>query len=74
MEKWKAVKGWDEKYEVSNCGRVRNIISGSLIKQHDNGVGYKKVHLWRDGVGEKRVYVHRLVADAFLSNDEAKLK
>lgn len=66
MEVWKAIKGWEHKYEVSNHGRVRNILNGKLLPQHDNGVGYKKVHLWRNGIGETSVYVHRLVADTFL--------
>ena len=66
MERWKYINGWEDKYAVSNTGKVKNLISGKLISQHDNGVGYKKVLLWRDGVGGEKAYVHRLVADAFL--------
>ena len=66
MEIWKPINGWEHKYAVSDNGNVKNIINGKMLPQHDNGVGYKKVHLWRDGAGEKRAYVHRLVADAFI--------
>lgn len=66
MEIWKFVSGWEDKYAVSNTGSVKNLISGKMLPQHDNGVGYKKVLLWRDGVGGRKAYVHRLVANAFL--------
>lgn len=66
MERWKPIFGWEDKYAVSDRGNVKNLISGKLLSQHDNGVGYKKVQLWRDGVGGTKAYVHRLVADAFL--------
>lgn len=66
MEIWKQITGWEEKYAISDTGKVKNLISGRLVLQHDNGVGYKRVLLWRDGVGGEKAYVHRLVADAFL--------
>ena len=66
MERWKPINDWEDKYAVSDTGKVKNIISGKMLPQYDNGVGYKKVHLWRDGVGEKKSYVHRLVAEAFI--------
>ena len=30
-------------YEVSNLGKVRNKISGHILKVQDNGFGYKQV-------------------------------
>lgn len=63
-EVWKPVKGYKH-YEVSNQGRVRNRF-GMILKEMDNGKGYKSVVL----TGQKRVYVHRLVADNFLNNDK----
>lgn len=66
MENWRPINGWEDKYEVSNTGLIRNVINGKMLLQHDNGVGYKRVQLWRDGFGGKKEYVHRLVADAFL--------
>lgn len=66
MERWEPINGWEDKYAVSDAGRVKNIISGKDLPQHDNGVGYKKVQLWMDGFGGRKEYVHRLVANAFL--------
>ena len=61
-ELWKPVKGY-EGYEVSNKGRVRNK-SGRILKEMDNGRGYKTVVLTK----QKRLYVHRLVAENFIEN------
>lgn len=68
METWKLIDGFEGKYAVNRNGDVKNLKSGNLVKQRDNGVGYKKVYLWADGIGESRMYVHRLVASAFLPN------
>lgn len=67
MEIWKAVKGYDGLYEVSNNGKVKNFVSGKLLSPVDNGVGYLKVELWKEKRGKKK-YVHRMVAEAFLPN------
>ena len=72
MERWKPIIGWEDKYAISDQGRVKNIITGQEIPQHDNGIGYKKVHLWRNGVGETRCYVHRIVAEVFLGKNEKR--
>lgn len=74
MEKWIPIKGWEDKYAVSDAGNVKNLISGKIIAQYSNGVGYKKVHLWRDGLGDTKVYVHRLVAHAFLQYRGANME
>jgi len=64
MEKWiKIEKG----YEISSLGRIKNK-KGKILKQSDNGKGYKKVSL--SGIGQK--YIHRLVAQYFLTNPENK--
>ena len=58
------------KYAVSNFGRVKNIRTNYVIKQHDDKNGYFKVRLRVDG--ERRVhnfFVHRLVANAFILNN-----
>ncbi len=64
---WIKVKGFD--YEVSNCGLVRNK-SKKIISSHmrgSRGGNYPTVSLYKNGV-EKKVYVHRIAAQAFLSN------
>ena len=67
MEIWKEIIGYEGIYLVSNEGRVMNAYNGKILSQVDNGVGYKKVELWKNHKG-KKYYVHRLVADSFLPN------
>ena len=60
-------------YKVSNFGNVKSLDhydsigrlrKGKILKQFDNGNGYKNVGLSKIG----RVYVHRLVCIYFLNN------
>ena len=67
METWKSVQDNDN-YQVSNYGRVRNVIRSSrILTPSNNGNGYLRVDLYRDGTRQKH-FVHRLVAKAFLPN------
>ena len=70
-EVFKDCKYYEELYEVSNYGRVRNKKTKNFITQHDNGKGYLFVTLWKNNKG-KREYVHRLVALAFIPNPDKK--
>ena len=85
-EIWKAVKGYEGYYEVSNQGRVRSVdrtiinsrgssrfYSGKIINQHMKWRGYTCVQLWRKGLG-KTLDVQDLVASAFLSYDPNRQK
>lgn len=72
------VKGYEGLYEVSNTGKVRSVKigrrSGKELKQAGRGgkaISYKAVSLCKNGTSKSR-NVHRLVAEAFLSNPEAK--
>lgn len=81
-EQWKVIPGFDL-YEVSNYGRVkcngRSVKRGwgecikpeHIMKPIANGNGYFRVCLSQHGKKE-RFYIHRLVADAFLPNEESK--
>lgn len=70
LEYWRQVKGYNNRYEVSNLGNVRSKYNG-LLKQKEND-GYLEVSL-RDNGKNKKVRVHRLVAEAFIPNpDELK--
>jgi hypothetical protein len=80
-ELWRDIEGFEGIYQVSNKGSVKSLdriivckdgkekrYRGKVLKASDNGSGYKYVSLGR-GVGNRR-YVHRLVANAFISNNE----
>lgn len=81
-ELWLPVKGYESYYEVSNYGNVRSLARSSkhwrsgyqrmvygklLIKQVAKRGGYHTVHLKISGK-RKNCKVHRLVAEAWLSN------
>lgn len=76
-EVWKVIPGFNNKYEVSNMGRVKSLMyktprilkSGTSIAGNPNG--YQKVML-RKNNKTHRLYVHILVAEAFLPNPENK--
>ena len=66
-EEWKCLGflGFDN-YEVSNHGRIRNKITGKILKQSQTRHGYLQVSLY-DGHGNvKHCRVNRLVGMAFL--------
>ena len=82
-EIWKDIKDFEELYQVSNMGRVKSLkrevfngkvwyyVNTKLLKDRDNGKGYRVLELYKDS---KRYFkkVHRLVAEAFIPNPENK--
>ena len=70
-EVWRDIDGYDGMYQVSDLGRVRSLKFGKtrvLRPQKDKG-GYLYVNLYRYRK-MKHLYVHRLVAQAFIPNDD----
>lgn len=78
-ERWKAIPGWDDLYEVSNMGRVRSLprvvphptnksgqqkVRGSMLTPLINKAGYPTVMLSYEGKPQRQ-YVHALVLSAF---------
>ena len=81
-EIWKDIKDYEGLYQVSNWGRVKSFdtykkgkngsirfYKGKILKLKTNKDGYSQIGLWKNG---KRKYflVHRLVAEAFISNTD----
>lgn len=76
MEIWKDVEGYKGKYQVSNMGRVKSLNylrtgKERILSPGKNGKGYLFVILWKNNK-QKKLFVHRLVALAFIENPENK--
>jgi hypothetical protein len=77
-ETWKDIPGYEGRYQVSNYGNVRSVyllgLGKHVIKKpevHYSGYLYHKI--WDVGnKTRKKLFVHRLVAIAFLPNPEEK--
>ena len=82
IEEWRPIEGYEGLYEVSNLGRVRSLdryvkYSNGQIHLHKSKVlsllkgeyGYIQVNLHCNGKN-KRCFVHRLVAQAFIHNPD----
>ena len=72
-EIWKDIDGYEGLYQISNLGRVfsfpRNGCYGGILKASPDKDGYMKVTLQKQHK-KKKFSVHRLVALAFISNDD----
>lgn len=70
QERWKPIFGYDGAYQVSDLGRVRSLKFGKtrVLRVQKHTDGYLLVVLCKDGK-RKSFYVHRLVAQAFIPND-----
>lgn len=69
MEVWKDVKGYEGLYQVSNYGNVKSLRSGKKIALNYDRKKYLTAHLCNKN-GQKRIRVHRLVAEAFIPNEK----
>lgn len=83
MEEWKDIKWYEGLYQVSNLGRVKSLpkdvfvsnptftgyrhTKEKILKPSKNGAGYQVVILCNNNK-KYQVYVHRLVAQAFIPN------
>lgn len=68
-EVWKDIAKYEGRYQVSNKGCVRRLLSNGEIKYLNpfHKDKYLKNELWKNGK-RKKIYAHRLVAEHFLPN------
>lgn len=80
-EIWKDIKGFEGRYQISNLGRVKSMISNHngknndvvnnyILKFHYDRGGYQKVTLIESSKKYRYCLVHRLVAAAFIGNPD----
>jgi len=72
-EIWKDIEQTNGKYLVSNMGNIKHKRLDRLLKQNYDKDGYKRCGLRIDDV-KKMFYSHRLVALAFIENDNPEEK
>ena len=76
-EEWKDIAGYENKYQVSNLGRVKSLSYNQkgyekILKTYTNKrTGYVYAWLYSHCKG-KLAPIHRLVAQAFIPNPENK--
>lgn len=78
-EEWKDIKNYENKYQISNSGKVRSLINNKnqvrenplILKPYLDDDGYEIIRLSKNG--KLRAFkIHRLVAKHFLDNLENK--
>ena len=78
-EVWKPIKGYEDRYEVSNLGKVKSlsrkkgwcIAKEKIIIPCTSRTGYFVVDLYKN-YSRKHHQIHRLVAQAFIPNPDNK--
>ena len=68
MEIWKQIKGYENKYWISNKGRIKS--KNKVLSPYLNHYGYLAIGLYLKGAKNKMI--SRLVAEAFIPNPENK--
>lgn len=83
-EEWRAVPGYEGKFEASSQGRVRSVarwtgtrgqnqfrwVKSHIVGKNNGGRGYHRVNVAKYGKGKQHEVVHRMVAKAFVPNPD----
>ena len=72
-EIWRDIEGYEGLYQISNKGHVKSLHNGSerILRPVIDKYGYMFVYLYNNNA-RKYFKIHRLVAQAFISNPENK--
>lgn len=66
-EVWKSVLGFEGYFEISSCGRLRNIKTNFIRKESIDNLGYVNYGIAANGK-TRRDRAHRMVAEVFLGD------
>lgn len=70
-EVWKPIKGFENQYEIRNDGLIHSFTrkgtKGGYSWGYDNGKGYLKINLFKDGIYTNKK-IHRLVWETFMGD------
>lgn len=69
-ESWKEIEGYGGRYQISNCGRVWNVVLQKMMKPQLKKTGYYSVNLMKPNKKIVTERVHRLVALYFCDKPE----
>jgi hypothetical protein len=69
-EEFKTIVDFDN-YAVSNCGNIKNIKTNKILKPTNDGRGYYKINLHKNGISTTKK-LHRLIAESFIDNPDNK--
>ena len=72
MEIFKDINKFENKYQISNTGKVRNKKTGLYLKPKYNKKGYQYINLSINKYKSVKWYIHRLVGFHFIPNPENK--
>lgn len=67
VEIWKDVINYENLYQISNYGNVKNKKSNKILKSCKNKTGYLEIYLSKNNI-QKTIKIHRLVALHFIEN------
>lgn len=68
-EKWEPIKDFEDKYEISSLGRIRNKLTNKILKMTNKNGDYFRIILYNKNK-KKSCYIHRLVAETFIPNPQ----
>lgn len=68
---WKSIKGYSDKYEISDTGEIKNIKTLRTLKQKKDKRGAKYICLSKNNI-KKTFLVHRLVLESFYKKPTKK--
>lgn len=72
MNQWRKVIGYEGLYEVSSLGQVRSLSTNRVLRGGLSAKGYVRVNLYSRDRIVKTMFVHVLVATAFLEKEAGR--